>query len=79
VSKASEMLKLIQHFAHAIHLSVSEDNKRLKNTEILLRHTAFRLSEMLHSSNLEDRPLVEKTLAQVDQADKDAMLQVFRK
>ena len=79
VGKATELLRHIQQFAHNIHLSVANDNKRLKNAEILLRHTAFRLTEMLRSSDLEDRPLVEKTLAQVNEADKDAMLQVFRK
>jgi hypothetical protein len=79
VEKASSLLRHIQLLAHNIHLSVADDNKRLKNAEILLRHTAFRLTEMLHSSNLEDRPLVQETLAQVSQAQTDAMLQVFRK
>lgn len=79
IDKATEMLKQIQQFAHKVHLSVSEDNKRLKNAEILLRHTSFRLSEMLHSSSSEDRPLVEQTLAQVNQAENEAMLQVFKK
>lgn len=79
VDKATDMLKHIQQFAHNIHLSVAEDNKRLKNAEILLRHTAFRLNEMLHASSIEDRPLLEQTLAQVNQADTDAVLQVFRK
>lgn len=77
--KATEMLKQIQLLAHKIHLSVSDNDKRLKNAEILLRHTAFRLTEMLHNSSLEDRPLVEQTLAQVNQAQSEAMLQVFRK
>ncbi len=77
--KASALLKNIQEFAHKIHLSVSDDNKRLKNAEILLRHTAFRLSEMLHDSSLEDRPLVAETLATVNKAQTDAMMQVFRK
>ena len=77
--KASALLKDIQGFAHKIHLSVSDDNKRLKNAEILLRHTAFRLSEMLHNSSLEDRPLVAETLATVNKAQTDAMMQVFRK
>jgi len=63
VENANRMLLRIQHFANKIHLSVADDNKRLKNTEILLRHTAFRLSEMLHNSSYEDRPLVEQTLA----------------
>jgi hypothetical protein len=79
VDKATGMLKQIQQFAHKIHLSVAENDKRLKNAEILLRHTAFRLSEMLHSSSYEDRALVEQTLVQVNQAESEAMMQVFRK
>lgn len=77
--KATDMLKQVQNVAHKVHLSVADNDKRLKNTEILLRHTAFRLSEMLHSSSYEDRPLVEQTLAQVNQAESDAMLTVFKK
>jgi hypothetical protein len=77
--KAAGLLKQVQDLAHKIHLSMSEDNKRLKNAQILLRHTAFRLTEMLHNSSLEDQPLVAQTLAQVNQAQDEAMLQVFRK
>jgi hypothetical protein len=77
--KAASLLKQVQDMAHKIHLSMSDDNKRLKNAEILLRHTAFRLNEMLHNSSLEDQPLVAETLAQVNQAQNEAMLQVFRK
>jgi hypothetical protein len=79
VEKASDLLKQVQQLAHHVHLSVADDNKRLKNAEILLRHTAFRLTEMLHSSSYEDRPLVEQTLAQVNQAENEAMMQVFKK
>jgi hypothetical protein len=79
VENANRLLLRIQHFANKIHLSVADDNKRLKNTEILLRHTAFRLNEMLHDSSYEDRPLVQQTLAQVNQAQNEAMLQVFRR
>jgi hypothetical protein len=77
--KAAGLLKEIQVLAHKIHLTMSDDNKRLKNAQILLRHTAFRLNEMLHNSSLEDRPLVAQTLAQVNQAQDEAMMQVFRK
>jgi hypothetical protein len=77
--KAAGLLKQIQVLAHKIHLTMSDDNKRLKNAQILLRHTAFRLNEMLHNSSLEDRPLVAQTLAQVNQAQDEAMMQVFRK
>ena len=79
VDKANTLLKRAQEFTHKIHLAVSEDNKRLKNAEILLRHTAFRLSEMLHASAFEDRPLVAETLSQLNDAQTEAMLKVFRK
>jgi hypothetical protein len=77
--KATGMLKEIQALAHKIHLTMADDNKRLKDSELLLRHTAFRLSEMLHNSSFEDRELVQETLAQVNQAQSETMLQVFRK
>ena len=77
--KASALLKNIQEFTHKIHLSVPNDNKRLKDAELLLRHSAFRLNEMLHTSSFEDRPLVAETLSEVSHAQTEAMLQVFRK
>jgi hypothetical protein len=77
--KASALLKNIQEFTHKIHVSVPNDNKRLKDAEMLLRHTAFRLNEMLHTSSFEDRPLVAETLSQVNQAQNAAMMEVFRK
>jgi hypothetical protein len=78
-TKATGLLKQIQQFAQKIHLSVAENDKRLKNAEILLSHTAFRLTEMLHSSSGEDQALVKQTLAQVTQAQNEAMMQVFQK
>ena len=77
--KATALLKQIQQIAQKIHLSLADNDKRLKNTEMLLSHTAFRLNEMLHASSAEDRPLVEQTLAQVTQAKNATMMQVFRK
>jgi hypothetical protein len=79
VDKANDLLKQIQQLSHKIHLSVAENDKRLKNAEILLRHTAFRLSEMLHNSTSDERPMVQETLAQVNQVQNEAMLEVFRK
>ena len=77
--KATGLLKRAQELTHKIHLALSDDNKRLKNAEILLRHTAFRLTELLHTSEFEDRPLVQETLSQVNQAQTEAMMQVFKK
>lgn len=79
VEQATSLLKHVQQFAKKIHLSMAENDKRLKNAEILLSHTAFRLNEMLHSSSFEDRPVVQATLSDVNQAQNEAMMQVFRK
>jgi len=79
VDKANAMLKQIQTLTHKMHLSVGGNDKRLKNAEILLRHTAFRLTEMLHNSSMDDRPLVQETLVQVNRAQSETMLEVFRK
>ena len=51
VEKANSCSNRSRRLTHKIHLSVAENDKRLKNAEILLRHTAFRLNEMLHNSS----------------------------
>jgi len=79
VTKAAALLKEIQGVAHKIHLSLADNDKRLKNAEILLSRTAFRLTELLQSSDYQDRPLVQQTLADVSQAQNAALMQVFRK
>jgi len=79
VDKAADTLKKVRTFAQKIHMMMANDEKRLKNAQILLRHTAFRLSELLHVSNIEDRPLVEETLSQVNAIQTETMMQVFKK
>ena len=79
VENATGLLKRAQEFTHRIHLALASNDKKLKDAQIILRRTAFRLSEMLHSSSFEDRPLVEQTLAQLNAAQTETMLQVFRK
>lgn len=79
VSKATGLLQQIQRIARKIHLTLHDDDKRLKNAELMLSHTAFRLNEMLQATSIEDRPLVEQTLSQVTDAKNAALMQVFRK
>lgn len=79
VQKADGLLKRIQQMVQKIHFSLGGNDKRVKNAEILLRNTSFRLNEMLHASDFGDRLLVENTLAQVNQAQNQAMMQVFQK
>lgn len=79
VAKANGLLQRIQHIAQKIHVSLADNDKRLKNAEILLSRTAFRLTEMLHSTSIEDRPVVAQTLSQVNQAQSAALMGVFSK
>ena len=79
VEKATGLLKRAQEFTHKIHAVVSMDDRKLKDAQILLRHTAFRLNEMLHASSTEDRPLMAETLSQLNAAQTETMLAVFKK
>lgn len=78
VPRANEILHHIQQLTRHIHNAVVSDTSHLKSAEILLRHTAFRLAEMVHNTNSEDRPLVEQTLAQVNDSERETMLAVFQ-
>ncbi len=79
VEKAAQLLMQVQRLTGKIHLTVAGDGKRMRNAEILLNHTAFRLTGLLHSSSFEDQSLVAKTLEDVNQVQTEAMMQVFRK
>jgi hypothetical protein len=79
VDEADVLLKRIQGVAVKVHQTLDPSDKRLKNAEILLSNTAFRLKEMLHVSAFDDRALVEETLAKVSNAQDATMMQVFEK
>jgi hypothetical protein len=79
VERASDTLRAVQQYAAKIHMGVANDSKKLKNAEILMRHTAFRLKDILASASLDDRPVLDATLKQLDQVQAEMMLQVFRR
>jgi hypothetical protein len=76
---ASATLREVREYTQKIHLGVAKDNKRLKNAQILMEHTAFRLNEYLHSAALDDRPVLESTLKNLNQVQNELMMQVFRR
>ncbi len=75
---ATATLKSIHEYADKIHMNVAQDSKKLKNAQILMERTAFRLKEILHASPLDDRPQLEATVKQLDQVQAELMMQVFR-
>ncbi|MFZ0395114.1 MAG: hypothetical protein WCF17_15175 [Terracidiphilus sp.] len=79
VAKANSLLKRAQVFTHKLQAALATNDKRLKDAQIILRRTAFRLNELLHSSDYDDRPLMQQTLAEVNRVQVDTMMQVFKK
>ena len=78
-AKAAASLKAVQLYAEKIHMGVADDAKKLKTAEIMMRHTAYRLKELMMGAPLEDRPTLESTLRQLDQVQAEMMLQVFKR
>jgi hypothetical protein len=78
-ARASETLKLVQKYAEKIHMGVAEDGKKVKNAEQLMRHTSYRLNDILNTASYDDRQALQATLKQLEQVQTELMMQVFKK
>jgi len=77
VDQASATLKKVEHYAQLIHLGLAHDTKRLKNAELLMHHTTYRLGEYLHQASGEDQATLQATLKQLDHVQNELLTQVF--
>jgi hypothetical protein len=77
--RASETLHMIQKYAQKIHMGVAEDGKKMKNAEQLMRHTEYRLNDILNAASYDDRQVLQLTLKQLEQVQTELMMQVFKK
>jgi hypothetical protein len=77
--QASETLKLVQWYAEKIHMGVADDSKKLKDAELLVQRTSFRLQDILSESSYEDRQTLEVTLKRLNEVQAQLMTQVFKK
>jgi len=77
--QASETLKLVQRYAERIHTGVADDSKKLRDAELLMQRTSFRLKGMLNKASYEDRTALEVTLKQLNQVEVQLIMQVFKK
>ena len=75
--RASAMFKKIEHYAELIQMNLARDTKKLKNAEMLMHHTTYRLNEYLHTASSEDRPTLQATLKQLNKVQSDLLTQVF--
>jgi hypothetical protein len=77
--QASETLGLVRRYAEKIQAGIADDSKKLKLAELLVRHTSYRLKDILYEASYEDRPALEATLNQMNKVQALLMTQVFRK
>lgn len=75
--QASATLKRIEHYSQLIHMGLARDTKRLKNAEMVMHHTTFRLNEILHKASGEDRATLQSTLKQLNSVQDELLAQVF--
>jgi hypothetical protein len=76
--QASVSLRAAQKYAGKIHMNLLRDARKLKNAEILIRHAAFRLKELMTGASVDDRPTLEATIDQLNQVQQEMMSQIFR-
>jgi hypothetical protein len=77
--QASASLKVARNYASKIQGGLLRDAKKLKNAEILIRHTAFRLKELMTGASLNDRPTLEATMQELNRVQTEMLQQVFHR
>jgi DNA polymerase III delta prime subunit len=76
---ADATLKTIREYTSRIHADITNNSKKLKDAQIMMRYTVFRLKDLMKSASLDDQPAFETTLKQLDQVQSQMMLAVFQK
>jgi phage terminase large subunit len=76
--QAAATLKKVNHYAQLIHISMADNAKRLKNAEMLLHHTTYRLGEYLHKASSEDQATLNATLKQLDKVHDELLAEVLK-
>ncbi len=77
--QAAATLRQAQGYAGRIRVSLLRDARRLQQAEILVRHTAFRLRQLLLGASLRDRPTLEATMRQLNQVQSEMLNQFLER
>jgi hypothetical protein len=75
--QAAATLNKINRYAHLIHVNLAHDTKRLKDAEVMMHNTTFKLAQFLHLVSGPDKDTVQATLTQLDQVNDELLTQVF--
>lgn len=77
IDQAASTLKQINLYAHLIHLNLARDTKRLKNAQMLMHNTIYRLASYTHLFSGDERNTAQDTLRQLNQVNEELLTQVF--
>lgn len=75
--QATATIRHIDQIAPLIQHNLTRDSKRLKESELLLHDTTYRLGQLLHLLNGDDRASVQDTLKQLYHLNDELLTQVF--
>jgi hypothetical protein len=78
IDQAAATLKKVNYYAKLIHTSMADNAKRIKNAEILMEHTTYRLGEYVHKASSEDRDTLNATLKQLNQVHDELLAEVMK-
>ena len=76
--QATATLRQIDQDTQLIQRSLARNSNRLKDAQKLLHDTTFRLGQLLHLVNGDDRATVQETLKQLNQLNDELLTQVFK-
>jgi hypothetical protein len=78
IDQASDTLKKVNHYAQLIHMDLASNSKRIKNAEMLMHHTTYRLGEYLRKASGEDQNTLKATLQQLDKVHDELLAEVMK-
>jgi hypothetical protein len=75
---AAATLKQVDRYAHLIHMNLAHDTKKIKDAQMLMNRTTYRLAQYLHLVSGDDQQTVKDTLKQLNQVNDELLTQVFQ-
>jgi len=76
--EAASTLKKVNQYAHLIQMNLARDTKKIKDAQMLMHHTTYRLAQYLHLVSDDDKQEVQDTLKQLNQVNEQLLAQVFQ-
>jgi hypothetical protein len=78
VDQATATLKKVNHYAQLIHIDLAANSKRIKNAEMLMHKTTYKLTEYLHKASYEDQDALKGTLKQLNKVHEELLAEVLK-